>query len=545
MSSVPPADIVADAPSPVPSVAPSLIFEERIKQQEHPLDSYHKILANAEANKAPERDDMFRFKWNGLFYLTPVEHAYMARLRIPGGQLKSHQLREIAAIAKELTTGYVQITTRANLQIRLIQPRDTPAVLRRIQAIGLHTRGAGADNIRNLTCNPTAGIDPCELIDCTPYVEELAQYILTHREFYDLPRKFNVAFDGGGLIGSVEDTNDIGVKAVSISGDVAFRISLGGATGHKAFGRDLGVIVTTGEIVDVVLALIRVYIANGNRGSRKCARLKHLLESWSLEQYLAATEELLGKQLYRAPLAETTDALPEKIAHSHIGAFPQKQDGLCYLGVAVPVGQLTPAQLDRIADIAEEYGSGEIRLTVWQNFILPNIPVDAIEAVKEEILRIGFNWKQSNLSSGVIACTGNTYCKFSVTDTKGHALALIDYLESRVQLDVPVNIHFTGCPHSCAQHYIGDIGLLGIRGKNRCEAYHVFVGGGFGQNQAVGRQIFSAIPFDELNAVIEKILLVYTEHRQKNETFQAFTVRHEIGDLQALFSLGATAREAA
>ena len=164
----------------------------------------------------------------------------MARMRIPGGIVKTYQLRGIAQTAKDLTTGYCQITTRANLQIRLIQPKDAPEVLRRIQAIGLHTRGAGADNIRNLTSNPTAGIDPKELIDCTPYVRELADFILSHREFYNLPRKFNIAFDGGGLIGSVEDTNDIGAKAVKIGDEVYFRISLGGATGHKSFARDLG-----------------------------------------------------------------------------------------------------------------------------------------------------------------------------------------------------------------------------------------------------------------------------------------------------------------
>jgi ferredoxin-nitrite reductase len=519
------------------AAAPAFIFEERLKKEEHPLDVYDRLVANAEVNLPPARDDMFRFKWHGLFYLTPVEKAYMARLRIPGGQLKSHQLREIAAIAKELTTGYIQITTRANLQIRLIQPKDTPEVLQRIQSIGLHTRGAGADNVRNLTCNPTAGVDPYELIDCTPYVEELAQYILNHREFYDLPRKFNVAFDGGGLIGAVEDTNDIGVKAVSVSGDVAFRITVGGATGHKTFGRDLGVLVTTGEVVEVVIALIRVYIAHGNRTSRKSARLKHLLETWSLEQYLAATEDLLGKPLFRSPVDPAGEiGPPETVPHSHIGAFPQRQDGLCYLGVSVPVGQMNPQQLEHIADLADRHGSGEIRLTVWQNLIIPNIPEAALEAVKEEIREIGFDWKQSNLASGVIACTGNTYCKFSVTDTKGHALALIAYLEPRVQIDVPVNIHFTGCPHSCAQHYIGDIGLLGIRGKDRCEAYHVFVGGGFGQHQAVGRQIAQAVPFDDLKPFIEKILITYVHTRSGNESFRAFTARHELEVLQNLFT---------
>jgi ferredoxin-nitrite reductase len=537
MGLLPPSEVIVGEPPPAAPAEAPLIFEERIKKEEHPLDSYYRIAANAEVNKAPEREDVFRFKWNGLFYLTPVKDAFMARLRIPGGQLKSFQLREIAAIAKELTTGYIQVTTRANLQIRLIEPRNAPEVLQRIQSIGLHTRGAGADNIRNLTSNPTAGIDPHELIDCTPYVQELAQFIINHREFYNLPRKFNIAFDGGGLIGSVEDTNDIGVKAVLSGEDVAFRIAVGGATGHKAFGRDLGVMVPSGEIVEVVLALIRVYIAQGNRSNRKSARLKHLLETWTLDQYLAAAEELLGRHLFRSPLelAKITDP-GETIPHSHIGAFPQKQPGLHYLGVAVPVGQLTPLQLERIADLADQYGSGEIRLTVWQNFIIPNIPDAFLETVKNNVRQIGFDWKQSNLASGVIACTGNTYCKFSLTDTKAHALALIEHLEERVQLDVPVNIHFTGCPNSCAQHYIGDIGLLGVKGKDRCEAYHVFVGGGFGQRQAVARQIFQTVPFAELKSLVETILLIYLRDRNGGESFQAFTARYDLNVLQALRS---------
>jgi len=513
-----------------------LILEERIKKEEHPLDSYYRLADNARNNKAPDKEETFRFKWNGLFFLSPVKNAFMARLRIPGGQLKSFQLREIASIARELTSGYVQVTTRANLQIRLIEPKYAPEFLRRIQLIGLHTRGAGADNIRNLTSNPTAGIDPQELIDCTPYVQELAQLIIHHRQFYDLPRKFNIAFDGGGLIGSVEDTNDVGVKAVNAGNKIVFRIALGGATGHKAFARDLGVAIPPEEIVAVVAAIIRVYIANGNRGDRKKARLKHLLEKWTLEQYLGEVEKLLGRQLPRVPYNAEDIVYPfESVPHSHIGVYPQKQSGLHYVGVALPVGQMTPKQLLRLADLAEHYGSGEIRLTVWQNFIIPNIPTTFLETVKKEVLRIGLDWKQSNLASGVIACTGSKYCKFSSTDTKGHALALIKHLEHRVELDVPINIHFTGCPNSCAQHYMGDIGLLGAKTSDGREAYHVCIGGGFGKHQAVGRQVFQAVLVEELKPLVEKILLVYLKNRNAGESFQAFTARHDLNALQTLF----------
>jgi ferredoxin-nitrite reductase len=513
-----------------------LIYEERIKKTEHPLDSYYRLADNAATNQAPDREDTFRFKWNGLFYLAPTKDAFMARLRIPGGQLKTFQLREIASVASQLTTGYIQVTTRANLQIRMIEPKNAPEVLRRLQSVGLHTRGAGADNIRNLTCNPTAGIDPHELIDCTPFIHELGQFIISLREFYDLPRKFNIALDGGGLIGSVEDTNDIGAKAVKVNGKIYFRIAAGGATGHKAFARDLGVLIEPEEIVRVIIALVRVYIAHGNRGDRKKARLKHLLETWTLDQYWGEAEKFLGKPLARVPIDPTTTEYPSgKSAHSHIGAFAQKQPGLNYLGVSIPVGQITPKQLLRLADLTEHYGSEEIRLTVWQNFIIPNIPETYLESVKRDIRRLGLDYRQSNLASGVIACTGNKYCKFSLTDTKGHALALIKYLEPRVKLDSPINIHFTGCPHSCAQHYIGDIGLLGTKSKGM-EAYHVCLGGGFGAHQAIGRQVFSAMPFEEVKTMVEKILRLYLENRRENESFQDFTARHDLNALQTLFS---------
>lgn len=541
------------APEPAKPDLSELTKEERIKHELNPLDAFSLLLEDAAANKAPEPENVFRFKWNGLFYLSPIKEAYMARLRIPAGQVQSYQLKEIARAARDLTSGYIQITTRSNFQVRLIEPKNAPEFLRRIQSVGLHTRGSGADNIRNLTANPTAGIDPYELIDVGPYCHELAQLIISTREFYDLPRKFNIAFDGGGLIGSVEDTNDIGIKAFQvvendqeIAPGVYFRIKLGGATGHKAFARDLGVLVAPSDIIRVTVAMLRVFVKNGCRTDRKRARLKHLLETWTLEQYLIETEKFLPAPLFRAPLNEkgesplhAPDRAPE-LPHSHVGIFPQKQPGLNYIGASVPVGQIEPKHLQQLADLVDEYGSGEIRLTVWQNFIIPNVPDQHVEKVKKAVEKMGFSTKQSHLRSGIIACTGNRFCKYSSTDTKGHALRLAEYLEKKkIPLDQPVNIHFTGCPHSCAQHYMGDIGLLGAKVKTAGESgegYHVFVGGGFGKSQAVGRQVYTGLPQDEVNSTIERMLRVYLKNRQDKETFQQFTMRHDLNALQILFS---------
>jgi len=552
---------VAPAPAAASKLADldDLIPEERIKRELHPLDAYPLLLQHAAAAQAPDKENAFRFKWQGLFYLTPNKEAYMARLRIPGGQLHSFQLRELADIADRLTSGYVQVTTRANLQMRLIQPKDTVEFVRRIQGIGLHTRGSGADNIRNLTCDPTSGVDPDELIDTLPLTHALGQLILNHREFYDLPRKFNIAFHGGGKIPTVEDTNDIGFKAVRVRGTasttaprdgdvltdqvaegVYFRVALGGATGHKTFARDLGVLVNPDEVLKVTAALLRVYIAHGNRGDRKKARLKHLLETWTLDQYLVETEKLLGHPLVRIPAdvrSEIGDPRSAAVPHPHIGVFAQKQSGLNWIGAAVAVGQLTAKQMRRLAEIADLYGSGEIRLTVWQNFVLPNVRDAYVETAKKALLKVGFDCRQSNLKRRVIARPGISHCKFAGADTKGHAIELMRWLDPRVTLDQPVNIHLTGCPNSCAQHYMGDIGLLGAKvkvGGETVEGYHVFVGGGFGDKQAVGRQLFAGLSFAALNPAMEKILRGYLEHRQAGESFQSFTTRHDLGKLQEL-----------
>jgi len=552
---------VEPAPAAEPKPA-ERIFEERIKHELHPLDAYSRLLENAAANKAPDKEDTFRFKWNGLFFLTPAKEAFMARLRIPGGVVKTFQLRELANVARELTSGYVQITTRANLQMRLIQPKDAPEVLRRIQSVGLHTRGAGADNIRNLTANPTAGIDPHELLDVMPLCQELGQIIINDRAFYDLPRKFNIAYDGGGLIGTVEDTNDIGVKAVRVEetaslpssggerpspaaatlagpnasfphettsassvaapGDgrtppnphtglsriepgIYFRIALGGATGHKAFARDLGVLVKPAELNKVIVALVRVFIANGNRGNRKKARLKHLLEEWSLEKYLAETEKLLGYQLRRAPADlkfETSNLKSPRrpFAPRRLSAKASRPE-LHRRGHA---GWADHAQ----ADAARGRDRRPLRLKRNPPDGVAELhhserPDAFVETVKKALRKIGFDTEQSLLRGGLMACTGNSYCKFAAANTKGHALELADYLDKKFQLDLPINIHLTGCPNSCAQHYMGDIGLLGTRVKG-AEGYHVFVGGGFGANQAVGRQVFSGLTFNDLKPTLEK-----------------------------------------
>jgi ferredoxin-nitrite reductase len=521
-----------------------LCEQETWKLEQHGLDVWDKLLAHAEENKFPDKADTFRFRYHGLFYVAPAQDAFMLRCRVPAGQLTAEQFRGLSEIAEDWGKGYADITTRANIQIREIAPKHIVKVLLKLQELGLTSRGSGVDNVRNITASPTAGIDPSEIINTQPYAKALHYYILNNRDLYDLPRKFNVGFDGGGSVSVVADTNDIGFVAVKVkageevSAGAYFRVQLAGITGHQQFAADAGILVRPEQCVAIGAAIIRAYIEHGDRTNRKKARLKYLIDSWGIPRFLEEVEKKLSFPLTRFPLAKCVPPHPP-VWHGHLGVYKQSQKNRNYVGVAIPVGRLRVRQMRRIADLARNYGSGELRLTVWQNLILPDIPDGFVETVKRSLVRIGLHHEATSITGGVIACTGNTGCKFAMTNTKGQAVELARYLERRLHLDQPINIHLTGCPNSCAQHYIGDIGLLGVKtGQNETqqEAYHVFFGGRSGFEQQLGRQVFHGVPFSALPALLEKVLKIYLERRSTNETFIQFVTRHEVKRLQEIFS---------
>jgi len=518
--------------------ASDLSREERWKFEQDPFAIWNKILSYSNENAPPTDDDRFRLKYFGLFYVAPTQDSFMLRLRVPGGILSAHQLRGLAQLAENLGSGRADLTTRGNLQIREFQPRDIVRVLSRIQSLGLSSRGSGADNIRNITASPITGIDPHELIDVAPLAEAMQAYVTNSRDMFDLPRKFNIAFDNGGSISSVADTNDIGFLAVrvteerSVPAGIYFRALLGGITGHRQFACDCGLLLRPEEVVAVAAAMVRVFVRNGDRTDRKKARLKYLLDNWGVERFLEETEKLLAFPLIRVPAAEC-EARHAIDRTAHVGVHPQSQKGLHYIGVILPVGQLPSPQMRALADIAEKFGTAELRLTVWQNLIIPNVSSENLEAARKAIRDAGLNYQATTVLSGTVACTGNKGCRFAATDTKSHALQLARHLDARFPvLDQPINLHVTGCPHSCAQHYIGDIGLMGVKVSGQ-EGYQIVLGGGADNDQGLGRELIASIRFDDLPAKLERLFAAYVSERDTGETFLRFTRRHDIATLQS------------
>jgi ferredoxin-nitrite reductase len=519
--------------------------QEKFKRELHPFDGYERLKAQAANNEYPKPPDNFRWRFFGLFYVAPNQNSYMCRLRMPNGILAHWQFAGVADLAERYGGGYAHVTTRANLQVREIEAKNAVAMVEAVQDLGLCSRGSGADNIRNVTGSPTAGIDPQELIDTRPYAREWHFHILNERALYGLPRKFNVGFDGGGIIPVLEDTNDIGFQAVEVkegcevAPGVWFRLMIGGITGHRDFARETGVVVKPADATKVADAIVRVFIDHGDRTDRTKARLKYVIDRFGLDKVLGLVEEKLGRKLDRV----ARDAFaphPPFDRTAHIGVHPQKQPDRNWLGVVLPVGKMTADQMRGLAQIARDLGDGDIRLTVWQNLIISGVHSESVKAAQARIEALGLSTSTNAIRAGLVACTGNVGCKFAASDTKRHAEEIARWCESRVALDGPVNIHLTGCHHSCAQHYIGDIGLLACKVQtsedgDTVEGYHIHVGGGFGADAAIAPEIYHDVKAEDAPKVVERMLKAYLAHRASpRESFLAFTRRHEIDALRSL-----------
>ena len=520
-----------------------LVPEEKAKREKHPFDRWDEMNEAAAKGIFPKGVNVLMWKYHGLFYVAPAQDSFMCRLRFYGGLMDSNQMRALAKIADRFGGGYVDCTTRGNLQIREIKADDAILFLESLQENGFVARGSGADNIRNVTGSATAGIDPGELFDTRDLSRQMHHYILNHREMYGLPRKFNIAFDGGGSISSLEDTNDIGFSAVrvpegkAVEAGVYFRVAFGGITGHKDFAIDEGLLLRPEHCVSFAAATVRVFIKHGDRTDRKKARLKYVLDDWGHDKFVAEVEKEWGERALRSPLSDC-ESRPGIDRTGHIGWHPQKQEGLSYVGVVCPVGRITTDQMRGLARIADDFGSGDLRLTVWQNLLVIDVPDEKKADVEAAIVTLGLDFKASGIRSGLIACTGSAGCKYANANTKKNALEIADYLEARIELDQSVNIHLTGCANSCAQHFIGDLGFLGTKveqGEDLVDGYHLFVGGGYGPDErGIGREVKRSIAATDVPVATENLLGKYlSTRRDVMESFLEWTKRHSSEELGA------------
>ena len=451
----------------------------------------------------------------------------------------------LADLIEPLCGPFSNVTTRANLQVREIPPKNAVALIEGIQDLGLCSRGSGADNIRNVTGTPTAGIDPQELLDTREYAREWHYHILNDRSLTGLPRKFNVAFDGAGKIAVLEDTNDIAFAAVEVKDGfdvepgIWFKLGIGGITGHRDFAADTGIIVKPADATKVSDAIVRVFIDLGDRTNRLKARLKYVIDGMGMEKFLVLVEEKLGHAFTRVP-PEALAPRPAFDRTAHIGVHRQKQDGLNWIGVALPLGKVTCEQMRGLAKIAQDLGDGDIRLTVWQNLLISGVSDDKVALATAAIEEIGLAIKTSEIRAGLIACTGRAGCKFGNADTKRTAARIADWCDPRVPVETPINIHLTGCHHSCAQHYISDIGMIGARiavgdSDDTVDGFHIFTGGGFGPDADVGQEVFHDVTAEDAPVHIERLLKAYVSNRTSpDETFLTFARRHDGETLRKL-----------
>jgi ferredoxin-nitrite reductase len=463
-------------------------------------------------------DDLqHRLKWLGIFFRKSTPGRFMVRMRVPNGLLNSSQMRVLARVLEKCgADGVADITTRQNIQIRGIKIEDVPEMLAQFRSCGLTSVQSAMDNVRNITGSPVAGIDSDELFDTRDLAIAVQNMITNNGEgnpaFTNLPRKFNIAIDGSRDNSTHAEINDIGFvpafKQFEDQNIFGFNLIVGGFFSNKriAAAIPMNVWVNPEQVVDLCEAILIVFRENGSRESRQKARLMYLLDDWGIEKFRNEVEKQIG---YSLEAAAPTDEITES-KRDHIGVYRQKQSGLNYVGIQIPVGRMYAAEMEEIARIAEVYGSGEMRLTVEQNIILPNVPDSNLESLLAEPILAKFPANPSPLTRGLVSCTGAQFCPVAIVETKNRALELIAEIEQDLTLSQPVRMHWSGCPNSCAQPQVADIGFIGCKARKNgkiVDGVDIYMGGKVGKDAHLGECVMEKIPCEDLREVVGKILI--------------------------------------
>jgi ferredoxin-nitrite reductase len=504
---------------------------ERLKSEKDGLAVKEELEAFAQMGweNIPEDDRDHRLKWLGIFFRKRTPGKFMLRLRLPNGILTSGQMRKLAEILRPYgQDGVADITTRQNLQLRGLPIEDMPQVLRQLKEVGLTSIQSGMDNVRNITGSPLAGIDPDELIDVRGLTRKVQDMVTNNGEgnpsFSNLPRKFNIAICGCRDNSVHAEINDLAFVPAFKEGKLGFNVLVGGFFSARRCAEAIGldVWVDPRDVVPLCEAVLLVYRDHGLRANRQKARLRWLIDEWGLEKFRVAVEQQIGHPLPRA--AEKDEVVWHK--RDLLGVHAQKQLGLNFVGLHVPVGRLNVPEMRELARLAEVYGSGELRLTVEQNVLIPNVPDSRVGPLLQEPLLKKFSPNPGPLQRGLVSCTGNQFCNFALIETKNRAVALMEELEAELEIPQTVRIHWTGCPNSCGQPQVADIGLMGttVRKDGKpVEAVDIYMGGEVGKDAKLGECVRQGIPCEDLKPVLVELLIEHFGARPRRDPSAAQT----------------------
>ncbi|KAI3865821.1 hypothetical protein MKW92_008995 [Papaver armeniacum] len=475
-------------------------------------------LEELEKSKSTKDDIDVRLKWLGLFHRRKHQYGrFMMRLKLPNGVTTSEQTRYLASVIKKYgKDGCADVTTRQNWQIRGVELPDVPEIMEGLLSVGLTSLQSGMDNVRNAVGSPLAGIDPLEIVDTRPYTNLLSQFITDNSrgnlDFTNLPRKWNVAVVGTHDLYEHPHINDLAYMPATKNGRFGFNLLVGGFFSPKrcAEAIPLDAWVPADDIIPVCKAILEAYRDLGTRGNRQKTRMMWLIDELGVEGFRSEVVKRLPQQeLERSSEEDLVQAQWER--RDYFGVHPQKQEGLSFVGLHVPVGRLQADDMFELARLADEYGSSELRLTVEQNIIIPNIENSKIEKLlNEPLLKDRFSPEPPILMKGLVACTGNQFCGQAIIETKARALQVAEEVHKLVEVTKPVRMHWTGCPNTCGQVQVADIGFMGCMARDEngkiCEGADVYLGGRIGSDSHLAEVYKKAVPVKNLVPLVVDIL---------------------------------------
>lgn len=502
--------------------------QEKVKIEKEPMklfmedgiEELAKIsLEEIEKSKITKDDIDVRLKWLGLFHRRKHQYGrFMMRLKLPNGVTTSAQTRFLASVIRQYgKEGCADVTTRQNWQIRGVVLPDVPEIMKGLTEVGLTSLQSGMDNVRNPVGNPLAGIDPFEIVDTRPYTNLLSQFItansLGNPALTNLPRKWNVCVVGSHDLFEHPHINDLAYMPATKDGRFGFNLLVGGFFSPKrcAEAVPLDAWVPADDVIPVCKAVLEAYRDLGTRGHRQKTRMMWLIDELGIEGFRAEVVKRMPQHdLERSSSGDLVHNQWER--RDYLGVHPQKQEDHSFVGLHIPVGRAQADDMDDLARLAEEYGSGELRLTVEQNIIIPNIHNSKLEAfLNEPLLKDKFSPEPPLLMKGLVACTGNQFCGQAIIETKARAMKVTAEVERRVSVVGPVRMHWTGCPNSCGQVQVADIGFMGCMTRDTngkvVEGVDVYLGGRIGSDSHLGEVYKKGVPCEDLVPLVVDILV--------------------------------------